>query len=883
GRIFYILDEGLRNHIYLPARWTVVARDAFNGKILWKRKIDKWWPHTTPFKSGPGVLPRRIVALGNRVYVTLGIDAPLTALDAATGQTVHTYKQTKGTCEIVLDKGVLYLVAEPDKGPFPYKHASDNRGKERDRVNQEFGWSKDSAASVLMAVAADSGRVLWRHKDEVAPTTLAVAGERIVYFDGERVVALNRADGERKWTSENAGNWAIPATGYTARLIVGDGVIIVSTRRGIGGGRLVGVSAENGKVLWSTSQLKSGHFSPEDLFLIGGVVWTAQTGKSQVTGTKFQGVDAKTGETRFDFVAEQIEAFFMHQRCYPGRATERYIMASGTGTEFLELGTENCEIHHWLRGNCLYGIMPCNGLIYKSPDRCACYYQSKLHHLCALAPAGDHLPRGAKSSRLEKGPAYGAVARPASHSAEWPAYRHDNTRSGTTTTKVTAKPAELWKTEIGGKLSTLTTAAGKVFVAAVDQHTVYALAGDTGKKVWYYTAGGRVDSPPSIHQGNVVFGCADGWVYCLRISDGELAWRFRAAPGPDKLISYEQPESVWPVHGSVLIREGVVYALAGRNIFLDGGMHLVRLDCATGKLLGETVMDDKDPATGKNAQTLIAGKAMPVANADIFSCDKDNIYMGSQRFDFAGKRVDIAPAVGKERVQTGPGRHLFCPTGFLDEDWFHRTYFMYGINAGEGHGEYATARSFAPVGRIMVFDDSKIYSLFAHNVGNNINPRTHYSLFAVAKNPPASGPVPQPEPSKKRQARNPKRKQPKKPAPVAKNKQQSIWEIENVGILANAMVLAGDKLFLAGVPDVADETKTRDYIYGADDELNRQLIEQEKAWLGEKGALLWVVSAETGTKLGEYKIPAVPVWDGMIAADRRLYLATRDGYIRCME
>ncbi len=41
GRIFYIIDEGMPKHIYLPARWTVIARDAFNGMILWKREIDQ--------------------------------------------------------------------------------------------------------------------------------------------------------------------------------------------------------------------------------------------------------------------------------------------------------------------------------------------------------------------------------------------------------------------------------------------------------------------------------------------------------------------------------------------------------------------------------------------------------------------------------------------------------------------------------------------------------------------------------------------------------------------------------------------------------------------------------------------------------------------------
>lgn len=870
GRIFYIIDEGLRNHIYLPARWKVVARDAFNGTVLWKRRVDQWFPHTWPFKSGPGYLPRRIVAVGDRVYVTLGITAPVSVLDAATGKTIQTYDQTKGTEEIVLDDGILFLVVNPEKESLPYKHKTPNRGKERDRANKDFGWSKESPTGLAMAVSADSGEVLWKHRNRIAPLTLAVDEKKVFFFDGECVVALNRSNGEEVWISENAGQWVVPTTGYAPRLIVGDGVVVLSTKKGFGG-RLAGVSAKTGKILWRSEQLKSGHFSPEDLFLIDGVVWTAQTGGSQRTGTHFQAVDAKTGQTRHDFVAEQIEAFFMHQRCYPGRATERYIMTSGTGTEFLELGTERCELHHWLRGSCIYGIMPCNGLLYKTPDSCACFYQSKLAHFCAIAPASEK-SRGIskEGGRLEKGPAYGDVKSDIgkSKSGPWPTYRHDSARSGATETVVSDKLDEIWQTDVGGRLSTMTAADGKLFVAAIDRHTVYALAADSGRKVWSYTTGGRVDSPPTIYNGLAIFGCADGWVYCVKASDGKLVWRFRAAPRDDKHTSYQQVESVWPLHGSVLVRDGVAYCLAGRNLFLDGGMRLVRLDCGTGELLSETVMDDTDPRTGKNLQTIMARKAVPVGNSDILSYGPEHIYMGAQKFSLEGKRLDLDLAAGKERDQMGEGRHLFCPTGFLDEVWFHRTYWIYGKNAGEGHGEYPVPRNFTTTGRIMVFDKSRIYSFFAHNVGNNINPRTYYSLYSADKD----------DFSVTDTVRKKGKAKQRKPA----RRIRYIWEMEKPGLLANAMVLAGGNLFLAGAPDVADEEKTFDYVFGADGEINRQMRQQEEAWLGKQGALLCVFSADTGKKLSEYKIPAVPVWDGMIAAYGQLYISTQDGRLLCM-
>jgi len=90
GRVFYVIDEGLRNHIFLPSRWTLMARDGFNGTILWKKPIADWHPNNWPLKSGPGHLPRKLVAVGDRVYIAGGLVDPVKAIDAATGNTIRT-------------------------------------------------------------------------------------------------------------------------------------------------------------------------------------------------------------------------------------------------------------------------------------------------------------------------------------------------------------------------------------------------------------------------------------------------------------------------------------------------------------------------------------------------------------------------------------------------------------------------------------------------------------------------------------------------------------------------------------------------------------------------------------------------------------------------
>ena len=51
GRLFYIWDEGplgLTDPRY-PAKWSLIARDAFNGSILWKRPMTDWgWEQWHP-------------------------------------------------------------------------------------------------------------------------------------------------------------------------------------------------------------------------------------------------------------------------------------------------------------------------------------------------------------------------------------------------------------------------------------------------------------------------------------------------------------------------------------------------------------------------------------------------------------------------------------------------------------------------------------------------------------------------------------------------------------------------------------------------------------------------------------------------------------------
>ena len=68
---------------------------------------------------------------------------------------------------------------------------------------------------------------------------------------------------------------------------------------------------------------------------------------------------------------------------------------------------------------------------------------------------------------------------------------------------MTAELKCAWQARPGGRLTAPVVADGRVLLASVDTHTVHALDAASGDPLWQYTAGGRIDSPPTISQGLV--------------------------------------------------------------------------------------------------------------------------------------------------------------------------------------------------------------------------------------------------------------------------------------------------------------------------------------------------------------------------------------------
>ncbi len=859
GRLFSILDEGSNYSIMLPADWKLVARDAYNGAILWKRRIPEWFTRYFPMKNGPSVLGHRLIATETAVFVTLGLNAPVSVLDAATGTTVRVLEKTADTHEFVLDDGVVYAVCTVGGEPvLAYERKSDHpvAVKERNRV---FKTHYRKGPRLIKAVKGDTGELLWQRRSPVQTLSLVVGGGRAVYHNDERVVCLDAGSGEEIWTTEKVGAGHGYMFGRGANMVIHDDVVLYATTENT----VHAFSLNDGKKLWDAPRPKTGHRSTQDLFVIDGRVWYGETASGRQKGI-FTGRDLHSGKILAAFRPD-VNPYWFHHRCHRARATKNYLIVSRTGIELVDFRKEKWYPNHWVRGACAYGLIPANGMLYAPTHPCACYLSTKLQYFNALAPASRMTyeePAADPERRREKGPAFDRAIAAASAAGDWPQYRRDIARSGCTPAAVGPTVEQRWTAAMNGEPGRLVVAEGKAFVPVPDRHTLFALDAAAGNACWHFAAGARIDSPPAVVDGRVLFGSADGWVYCLAAADGTLLWRYRAARQRRQMVARGQLASVHPVHGSVLVDGGRVYCTAGRSRFLDGGIGLVVLDAATGKLIVENVLDETG-TDGKNLHAKVRGLSMPVGLSDILSAKGPYLFMHSQPLDKQGTPVTDAAKEDRD--------HLFTPTGFLDDSWFHRTYWVYGSSFKSGWNHWYDVGRVRPAGRLLVFNDETVFGYGRKQTYYRWSTPLAYHLFSIDKDPELKSPE---------RGKKGKRRRRKAGYMTQADWKRFHWSRE-VPLVVRAMVLAGDTLFIAGPPDLLDEEKAWKKI---DDESGASAVAaQWNALNGERGSRLWAVSAKDGTTLADVAVESVPVYDGMAAANGRLYLALRDGTVICLE
>lgn len=847
GRLFYTVDETESSVRRVPASWFLAARDAFSGVLLWKVPL-----LTSTFDGRLERVWRELIADGDEVYAQLGADQPLSALEAATGAVIRHYEGTNDLHEVIKYQDTLLVITGLD---------------------------------VLLAFDVATGKPLWQwdpaDEGPIVPLTLAADDGRVFIRTDQSIRCFSIAEGKTLWrfVPEGAGK-RTKLKWPREKLLVKDGVVLAS----YGGkdpavlnrdkyeylgshprvhdydAKLAALSAADGTPLWNTEYLPGLESMPGEIYVSAGLVWLGPDFSSPR--------DLHTGKVKWTRpLLEDLWTAGHHYRCYPGKATRNYILTAKRGIEMFDLTGENHTRDNWVRGTCRVGVTPCNGLIYAPSHSCGCYMEAKLFGFWALAP-GDGA-EGTKwiddDTRLHKGPYYNRLETPqhaATATTDWPTYRGDSARSGSTESRLPSALDQRWRADLGGPLSAITVAGGKLFVTRIDAHTVHALDAATGKSLWQFTAGGRVDSPPTIHAGLALFGSRDGRVYCLRAADGQLLWQFQAAPQTTSAVAYEQVESLWPVHGSVLVHGGIAYVAAGRSSYLDGGIVLYGLEPSTGRIVAKTQLasqhaevltppsqekrEEMDHLFSQNQtdyKTFLApdkSDAFSMAGAltDVMTADDDSIFMRQLRFDRSlTEQQDKRP-------------HLFSTSSLLDGREHNRAYWAFGtadFSRTPVAYPWIVSKSMAvPYGVMLAFDENTVWGV--RREGKNDDA---YAVFAS----------PRPDPAAKESLLPDFAERSGKKLPL-----QEHWVVDTA-IRPRAIIQAGDRLVLGGMVNQFDPN-----------DLNAPI---NTTYAGNGVGLLQVLSTVDGKKLADLQLEAPPVWDGITAAQNQLFIATGAGTVLC--
>ena len=814
GRAVYDYEDGREdrphNHVTGGGHRWLTARDAFSGILLWRREIK------------PRDITYNVTAVGDRVYTTLDKNGPLVALDAATGETLVTFdqggrQQRRETMRILIAQGKVIQAAD----------------------------------DTLYVLDADSGELLWKHQPRGSKiVAFPAVGDGKVFVavgqelgmsrvfklaDGKGILAFDLASGEQLWSNTDPSDMRLSQLVYADGKVVTfeSGTIFVKPRES----PVLAIDAATGKTAW---RAKSEGIRQALMVRDGRVVVSSPVVIDQY--------DLASGE----LLSSQRAPSF--GSCIMPRATTQYLMP-GYSSWLRDDG--QVLVQYLGRGGCSEGNTPGYGMLYTLPNDCGCF--NSIRGSVALTPRAMGEPV-ADEARLTRGAAYpqradsstGAVAAETGAGdgparSGWPTFRGGLDRTAGTDETLGDSLAEAWATDLVDWQRDLTSLSGDAvesedpalyraltaptigyghaFVAAPFQHTLYALDQKTGEQAWAFTAGGRIDGPPTLTRGLAIFGCRDGYVYALDPASGDLVWKFLAAPYDARITDHSQVESHWPVPAAVAaVGDSVIFA-AGRHEE-TGGLMLWRLDARTGAIRAKRfiridqgfrhVDDDAEGwllRRGINRAFVSDGELLHMPGLTI---DPDTL----EHVEDSRERLYVTRYHG-----TGTG-DTFAESGSSFGGW---AYSNWGDRPSEvGKSLFGAGRG--AYGPQLALTDDALYTIDANSFG--LKDTVRYDL----------------KPDGKRAA--------DKPAWSADIGYPYNQQWRDKGIWPRAFLATSDRLYIAGGP------------YGGGPEAKGQII---------------ILNANTGERIATVQLDAAPVEDGLALADGSLYVACADGSIRRLD
>jgi outer membrane protein assembly factor BamB len=180
---------------------------------------------------------------------------------------------------------------------------------------------------------------------------------------------------------------------------------------------------------------------------------------------------------------------------------------------------------------------------------------------------------------------------------DWPMWRHDQQRSGSTTEELASELHPRWTREIAparvawpnesrlhfDKSVEPVVMGKRLFVGSAQDGSVTAYDTETGSELWRFYSEGPVRFAAVAWRDTVCFGSDDGYLYSLDAGTGTRRWKVRGAPNDRadyRHLGNARLISLWPVRGAPVIAEGTVYFGAG--IWPSMGVFVKAVDADTG-------------------------------------------------------------------------------------------------------------------------------------------------------------------------------------------------------------------------------------------------------------------------------------------------------------
>ncbi len=578
GRLFKAFGHVAWHEREEPFLNTLAAFDGFNGTLLWKKALPE----------GYMIHRNTIAATDDVLYV--GGEQSCRRIDTATGGLIDELRPPADIAGgtfwkwLAIEDGVLYALIgaqEPKDRTMRWKRRA--HGWPWNEISKGYNVPEHpwGYGRTLVAMRPGDGKVLWHHR-EAEPAdarALCMKNGRIFLFRfGSYLTAIDAKNGKELWrrTKESAPKLfssigaQLPRQGWqtnwrtTCYLKAGDGVIYFA---GPQVGRLLAVSAEDGRVLWQDP------YDNYQLIIRDDAVWA-------ISGPWGNNV-SKVFEPRTGKVLAELPTG--RRACTRPSATSDSILFRAMGGS-VRLDRDSGQ-PRWIspmRPQCQDGVTIANGQLYWWPYTCDC--QLTLYGVISLGAADpDGPPRGSGTEHVERSARDAATLLDAS-AADWPTYRANNERTATTAARLPTKDvATLWTASACAPTKARPTApvaaGGMVFYGDVDG-VVRALDASSGKERWSVRTGGEVRWPPTIDSDRAYFGSADGYVYVHEAATGRSLWRFRAAPAARKIPVYGRLMSTWPAASGVLVDKDVAYVAAGLVNY--DGTYIYALDAANG-------------------------------------------------------------------------------------------------------------------------------------------------------------------------------------------------------------------------------------------------------------------------------------------------------------